>query len=280
MLTSFVDLCAQFPKALLSGLLIATTCGLFGVFVLLHRVVFISIALTECAACGIAAATLWHFHPFLGASIACLITVLLLALDWEKNALPRDAVLGTIFVGASALSVLLVAKSGFGLLEVKALLYGDLILASSSDLQLLCMVQLPILLLGGTFLRPVLYTFLDRDAAQLLGIPTRTVEFLFFLALGLIVAAACRIAGALLVFCYLVVPPAIGLLLSRRLAIVLIAATLSGALATVSGLTLSYHYDLPGNQCIVVTACALLVLLFAIRKIRFGAVSATRPHNS
>lgn len=262
MWSSFATFCSLFPKALFCGILMAITCGVLGVFVLLHRVVFISIALTECAACGIAAATLWHFHPFAGAAAACLLAVLFLARDWDNSVLPRDAILGTLYTAAAALSVLLVSHSGMGLLEVKAMLYGDLILAASQDVWLLVLVQIPILSLGLLFLKPLLYTFLDRNAAQLMGIPVKTVEFLFFLGLGLVVSAASKTGGALLVFCYLVVPPAGALLLSRKLLPVLGLSALLGTLATLCGLTWSFHSDLPGNQCIVVAACATLTAIF------------------
>ncbi|NMA21582.1 MAG: metal ABC transporter permease [Lentisphaerae bacterium] len=267
MWNSFLACCTLFPKAMLCGVIMAISCGVFGVFVLLHRVVFISIALTECAACGIAAAALWHFHPFIGATAACLLAVLFLSMDWDNSVLPRDAILGALYTGAAALSVLLVSRSGMGLLEVKAMLYGDLILASDADLWLLLLVQMPLLCIGLLFLKPLLYTFLDRNAARLMGIPVKTVEFLFFLGLGLVVSAAGKIGGALLVFCLLVVPPAGALLLSRRLLIVLSLSAILGVLATLSGLTWAFHQDLPGNQCIVVVSCSLLAGIFLAKKL-------------
>ncbi len=277
MWNSVTSLFALFPNALLCGMIMAVTCAVFGVFVLLHRVVFISIALAECAVCGIAAAALCHIHPFAGAASACLLAVLFLAMDWENSALPRDAILGTLYAGASALSVLLVARSGMGLLEVKAMLYGDLILAAPADLRLLALVQLPVLGLTILFLKPLMYTFLDRNAAQLMKIPVKTVEFLFFLALGLVVSAASKTGGAMLVFCYLVVPPAAALLLSRRLLPVLMLATGLGILATLSGLTWSFHHDLPGNQCIAVIACIFLTVIFLSKKLVSRLQKSAQP---
>ena len=64
------------------------------------------------------------------------------------------------------------------------------------------------------FLRPTLHTFLDREAARVLGVRVVLWELLYFFALGLAVSAASKVAGALLVFCYLVVAPSTALLLS------------------------------------------------------------------
>ena len=248
-----------FPDAVIAGVVIAAVCAVLGVFVILKRVVFIGIALSEVAACGIAAAMIYDVHPFLGAAALTLATVVLLSYPFEGNRLPRDAVLGIIFVLASATSILLVAKSGFGLEEVKALLYGDLILTSEKDLQIILATFVPIGWYMLVFSRPMLYAFLDREAARVLGIRVVLWELLYFFCLGLAVSAASKVAGALLVFCYLVVSPSTALLLSRRLWLVLPVAALTAVVATIAGLYVSFSHDLPTNQTIAVAACAILM---------------------
>jgi ABC-type Mn2+/Zn2+ transport system permease subunit len=248
-----------FPDAVIAGVVIAAVCAMLGVFVILKRVVFIGIVLSEVAACGIAAAMIYEIHPFLGAAALTLATVVVLSYPFEGNRLPRDAILGIIFVLASATSILLVAKSGFGLEEVKALLYGDLILTSEKDLRIILATFVPVVLYLLVFIRPTLYTFLDREAAKVLSVRVVLWELLYFFALGLAVSAASKVAGALLVFCYLVVAPSSALLLSRKLWLVLPVAALAAVVATLAGLYLSFSHDLPTNQTIAVAACAILI---------------------
>ena len=261
MITSLIEVCREFPVAVLCGCLLAVTCGSFGTFVLMRRLGFISIALSECSACGIAAASLCGIPPLAGATTMTLLAVFALSTDWERLRIPRDAILGAVFVSASALSVLLVSRSGMGLLEVKALLYGDLLLSSPHDLMQIAIVHLPLMAGLMLFLRSLLFSFMDSAGARVAGIPVRALELAFFVALGMIISSAAKTAGSLLVFCYLVVPPATGLLLSRRLWAVMLLASMCGVLATFIGLTASYHWDLAGNQCIIIAACVLLGLL-------------------
>jgi ABC-type Mn2+/Zn2+ transport system permease subunit len=260
MLDHLRTLVGLFPEALAAGLLVASACALLGVFVILKRVVFIGIALSEVAACGVAAAMLMHVHPFIGASVLTLAAVALLARPFEHARIPRDAVLGVVFVLAAAVSVLLVAQSGFGLQEVKALLYGDLILTSPGDLALLTVTLVPVAAYILLFLRPTVYTFLDRDAARVLGIRVAVWELAFFFALGLAVSAASKVAGALLVFCYLVVAPSAALLLARRLGPVLVAAVVMAIASTLVGLYWSVSCDLPTNPSIAVACSGGFVL--------------------
>ena len=238
------------------GMLIAASGALFGVFVVLKRVVFIGITLSEAAACGVALGLLLGWNPFFGALLMTMSVVLFLGLPFERwLQLPRDALLGVLFVAFSAGSIVLVAKSGFGLEQVKGLLFGSLLFASRGDLLLILAVLLPgtaLLLLG---IRPVVYAFLDPDAAAVLGIPVKAVELVFFTLLGLTVAAASKVAGVLLIFCYLVIAPGTALLLCHRIPGTLLTSVLIAWAATVGGILVSYRFDLPPNQTIGLLHC-------------------------
>ena len=260
MTLSILNLLGSFPYAIMTGIVIAIVCAWLGVFVILKRVVFIGITLSETAACGIAGALVLHVPPFAGAITLTLLAVGLLALPFESRRIPRDAVLGVLFVATSSLSVLLVSGSGHGLQEVKALLYGDLILTTPKDFFVVCATLIPALIYLALFGRPTLYAFLDREAATVLGIKPGRWELLFFIVLGLVVAAASKVAGALLVFCYLIAPAACALLLAKRLWVVLTLACFIAVLATISGLCLSFAVDWPTNQTLCLVACGLLAL--------------------
>ena len=265
MLDLVAALVRSFPWAVAAGLLVGVVCALLGVFVILKRVVFIGIALSEIAACGIAGALLTRLPPLVGALALTLAAVTVLAMPFESRRIPRDALLGVLFVAASSLGILLVSRSGPGLHEVKALLYGDLILTSRADFLVLCAILVPAAgaLLG--FLRPMLYAFLDREAAIVLRVGPARWELLFFLLLGVAVATASKTAGALLVFCYLVAPPAIALLMSRRLDRVLLLAGLAAAAGTLAGLAVSFAADLPTNQTICAVLCVLFLLALPLK---------------
>jgi ABC-type Mn2+/Zn2+ transport system permease subunit len=268
---------ASFPYAVLSGLLVGTACALLGVFVILKRVVFIGIALSEIAACGIAGALLAGLPPLAGAFVLTLAAVGLLAGPFESRRIPRDALLGVLFVAASCVSVLLVSRSGLCLHEVKSLLYGDLILASRGDFLLLCAILVPALAGLLVFRRPMLYAFLDREAATVLHVQPARWELLFFLLLGTVVAAASKVAGALLVFCYLIVPATTALLVSRRLGRVLAIASALAILGTLTGLGLSFTADLPTNQTICAATCAILLAIAPAALLRrTGCLAAWR----
>ena len=256
----------QFPEALRAGLLISAVCALLGVFVILKRAVFIGITLSEVSTCGVAASFLLGIPPFAGSLVLVLIAVSMLAIPFEKQRIPRDTLMGILFIAASALTILLVSKSGPGLMEINAVLYGDLILASKRELRILFFLLVPALILFLLVLRPTLYSFIDREGARVLGIKAWFWEALYFLMLGIVISATSQIAGAILIFCYLVVCPATALILSKRILWVLIISPAVGMLATFAGMVISFNYDLPTNQTICITSCALFVAAAVVKK--------------
>jgi len=275
LMQSAVSFTRLFPEAVVCGTVMAAVCSAFGVFVVLRRIVFISIALSEAATCGLALALVFHFSPLAGSALVTGVVVFLLTLPEKRQRLPKDVVLGTVFLLASSASVLLVAQSGFGLEEIKAMLYGDLIVSSTRDRWVLLLTGVPSLAVLLLFLKPVLYAFLDREAAFVLGVRCWFWEGLFFFLLGLVVSGASKSGGALLVFCQLVVVPATALLLARRLWAVIGISMALGVLTTWAGLLTAYRADLPANPTIIGVAC-LLLMSVALARMAMNALAARK----
>ncbi len=240
-----------FPAAIVAGVALAAVCAALGVFVILKRMVFIGAVLSEVAGAGLAGAMVLGLPPLAGAATLTMAAGLAFSRPFETARIPRDALLGTLFAAAGALAILLAARTGLGLEEVKALLYGDLILTRGSDLVAILGGGVPVAAVLLLCLRPIVYAFLDREAARLLGVPVARWEAAFFLGLALVIAVASRAAGAMLIFAYLVIPSSASLLLSRRLRVCMALSAGIAVAATLAGLYASLVWDLPTNQLTV-----------------------------
>ncbi|MFH1060010.1 MAG: metal ABC transporter permease [Pseudomonadota bacterium] len=281
MFEGLVQVAALFPQALLAGVAVAVACSLLGVLAVLRRVIFIGITLSEVANLGVALGLAWGLPHLPLAGGLTLAAAAALAMPRGYGRLTREAVLGVVFVLASSLAILVVAKSGFGLGEVKALLYGDLLLATPADARLMLAVLGPVVLVLLVCLRPIAFSFLDRDAAQVLGLRVAWWELVYFACLGLAVAAAAKAAGAILVFGHLVIAPSAALVLCRRLGWALVWAAGLAVAATLAGLGWSFAADLPASQCICVVEGLLLgaALLgrLALGLVRRGRAPGAQP---
>ncbi|MDD5772347.1 MAG: metal ABC transporter permease [bacterium] len=256
------DILNTFPEAVLTGLIIGIVCSFLGVFVVLKRVVFIGATLSQVAACGIALALFFNVNPFFGAAIFTMFIVTILSFPIEKDRVPQDAVMGCIFVFTSALSILVISRSGLELKEVESLIYGNLILTSPKDLKIIIFTILPVISLVILFLRPIIYTFVDREEAKVLGVNVTFWGLFFFYCLSIVVSASSKVGGMVLVFCYLVIPPTMALFLTNRLIWSCIISVTVAIFSTLLGFYFSFTYDFPTNQTIVVTSFILLLLSY------------------
>lgn len=247
------------------GVLIATVSSQLGVFVLTKRVVFIGVTLSQVSALGVAIALLMKWNPQLCAIGLSVPIALLLAFPFETTRIPRDTILGIIFIAASAFSILVMAQSAHGLQQVKVILYGNLLFASKQDFWVSLSLLLPVLVFFLLGLRPTLFTFLDRDAAQVTGVHTAAWELAFFLVLALVISVSTKVTGALLTFCYLVIGPAVGLLFGNRFPTTLLISSFFGVAITLAGMALSYIKNLPTSHTIAGIAASMLVILLLLK---------------
>src|SRR5207249_322535 len=106
--------------------------------------------------------------------------------------------------------------------------------------------------------RPLLEISFQPDAAEAKGRRVRWWDFCFYVTFGIVVTSSVRIAGVLLVFSYLIVPAAVGALLSASVTGRLLIGWALGLLVSALGLSASFAWDLPTGAAVVTTFGALM----------------------
>ena len=103
-------------------------------------------------------------------------------------------------------------------------------------------------------------------------------DFLFYASFAVVVTSSVAVAGVLLVFSLLVIPPVVALLLTVRSGRRLVLGWGTGLLGAIVGITGSVGLDLPAGPTIMCALVALLVLtsIFAPLKRRCGEESNGR----
>jgi ABC-type Mn2+/Zn2+ transport system permease subunit len=256
--------------ALAAGLLVGCTCAYLGVYLILKRVVFVGIALSEIAAAGLALGLMAGARLGLSGDgalgLAQLMSFLLTAvgivffwLPWAERRVSKESLIGYAYAGAAAVAVLVVAKNPGGALSDLDLLSGDLLFIAASDLVTIAAVTAVVWVLHLGLRREFLFVSLDRETATTQGLPSHLYDFLLYLSVGAVIAVAMRRVGVLFVFASLVAPALTGLLFARRLLGVTLVAIASAAIGVTLGLVASFQFDLPTGSTVVV-AYALLAL--------------------
>ena len=235
-------------NAFRAGTIVAVVAAVIGWFMVLRRQTFAGHTLSIVAFPGASAAIL------IGISAAWGYFGVLRRRRPRHRRRPRDpahglseesAVIGTVQAFALACGFLFVTLY-HGLLQgASALLFGTFLGITDGQVTTLLIIGAAVLLLIAVIGRPLLFASIDPDVATASGVPVRALSFVFLVVLGVAVAEASQITGALLVFALLVVPAATARTLTARVLPASSSASRSASSVTWLGLALAYFYDQP-----------------------------------
>ncbi|HEX9632130.1 MAG TPA: iron chelate uptake ABC transporter family permease subunit [Gemmatimonadales bacterium] len=242
--------------------------GYLGVHIIARGVIFVDLALAQMAALGGTAALLVGLD---GGSVGgyafafgfATIGALLFAVTRTtagKPRVPHEAIIGIVYVVASAATLLVADKAPHGAETIKEALAGTILWVTWPQIARLALVYVVI---GGFhwLLRRRFFTLSLEEATALAeGWRVRWWDFLFYFSFGVAITLAVPIAGVLLVFTFLVVPAAIAFLFTRNVRPLIAVSWLSAAVASAAGLAVSFRFDLPTGPVIV---CAFGMVLLA-----------------
>jgi zinc/manganese transport system permease protein len=226
--------------ALLAGILVTATHVPLGIQVLRRGIVFIDIAIAQIAGVGVIAA---DFFGLPSGGYAVQISALTAALSgallmtWTERRWPdiQEGIIGSVFVLAATVQVLLLAGNVHAGEYLKDLLVGQILWVNYS--QLAAVAVLTLVVLAAWF----------GVGAQRLG------RMGFYLLFGLSVTASVQIVGVYLVFSTLIIP---ALATRRAIRHRTAKAYAIGAIGYFTGLIASMLTDLPTGALTVWTMAA------------------------
>ena len=269
-----------------TSVLIGFACPLVGVFLVLRRLVFVGVALPQISSTGIALSLslpLWlgfqvnsqtgHALAFIGSTVFSVVAILILALMERRGRGLPEGRLGTVYVVAAAVSILLLSKNRFAELGWLDLLKGEVITISNFDLILTAATLALVLAMLSLFKKELLLVSYDRVFAITLGKHVVFWDMLLYLLIGLTVSMDVLSVGPLIAFGFLLIPALTAQMFARNMRQLTIFASLFGGAAAFIGFLTAYQWDLPVGPTDVALLGIIYAMVFLARKIK----SALRP---
>jgi ABC-type Mn2+/Zn2+ transport system permease subunit len=266
-----------------TSVLVGFACPLVGVFLVVRRLVFMGVALPQISSTGVAIALsvpLWfgfkiaghpsesaHLFAFIGSITLSLAAILILALLERRGRDHPEGRLGTAYVVAAALGILLLAKNPYGEIGWLDMLKGQVITVSNFDLAITA-ATLALVLAGlGLFHKELLLVSFDRETAITLHKNVVFWDVLLYILIGLTVSMAVLSVGPLIAFGFLLIPSLTAHLFARNMRQFMVLASLIGGVAAFLGFWVAYRWDLPVGPTDVVLLGVLYAAAWAIAKI-------------
>ena len=271
--------------ALVASLILVGIHAYLGIHIIARGVIFVDLALAQTAAMGWAAANLgvaatlsgWLGIPESAAGYAIGLTATLVAAGLfsvtrlEHNYIPQEAIIGIVYVVATAATILLAAQAPRGSEHVEQLLTGSLLWVGWPEIWRTAGIYAVIGAVHWILRDRFITITMNPAEARRRGWSMAGWDFFFYALFGLVVTISVAIAGVLLVFSFLVIPAVIAFLFTDRPGRLFFIAWSAGTLATVVGLYGSYHTDSPTGPTVVVAFAIALILAFVLRRVLRGS---------
>jgi ABC-type Mn2+/Zn2+ transport system permease subunit len=234
-------------------------------------VVFFGAVLTQVSVMGLAVTFLPIFplpHT-LGSLLVTLITVVVISRMLTGKKVPRDAVLGVVFVTSIAARILIMQKSPkVEVAEIENLLRGDILFVTPEQFYLMLGAFILVMAVHLLFFKEFTYISFDAETARTQGFRAGAWEMGFYLLAGVVIAFATHMVGDIFVFGFLVVPPVAAMLLARKVSHIFLLSTTIGFVSPPLGLYLAFLFDLPSSPAIVAVASAILAAAWLTSVVR------------
>jgi len=241
--------------------LVGFACPLVGMFLVLRRMVFMGVALPQISSTGVAVALslpLWlgvnpaahnalneHLLGFAGSTLFSLIAILVLAFLERRGRGWAEGRLGTAYVVAAALSILLLSKNKFAELGWLDLLKGEIITVSNFDLALTAIALAVVLAALGLFHKELLLVSFDPVLAVTLRKNVLLWEVTMYLLIGFTVSVAVLSVGPLIAFGFLLIPVLTVRPFARNMTRFAVMASGVGGFCSIIGFWIAYQWDFP-----------------------------------
>jgi manganese/iron transport system permease protein len=248
-------------RSLLIAILVGIVCAIVGSYLMVQRLALLGDAISHSVLPGLAIAFILGANIFIGAFIAGVLSTVIIAWIKTRSTIKEDAAMGIVFSAFFALGITLITiVQKDNKIDLNHFLFGNILGVTAEDAIDTALIVALVLLVVVFFYKELLFYTFDPLGAQATGLPVNLLNFGLMVLIALTIVASLKAVGVVLVLSLLITPASTAYLLVTRLHQVMILGAIIGVISSISGMYLSYFYNLPSGPAIVLVASGLFVL--------------------
>ena len=247
------------PHALISGIAISLLCSAVGLFLVLRKFSLFGDALAHSAFGGVAFGLFIGIYPLWIACAVAILSALGLSKIRQKFDISGDAIVAILLsTGLGAGIILVGLVEDFEFHDIEEFLFGSAIVDTQNVVTILVMSVAILTILFFTY-KKLLYSTFSEEQAKASGIPVDKMSYLLITIAGVTVIISMQLVGVLLISALFVLPNVSAMLYARSFKQTMILSMSFAVFATVSGIIISYQFDISQAGSIVVIAAAIFI---------------------
>src|SRR4028119_1170735 len=248
-------------RSLITAVLVGIVCATVGSYLMVQRLALLGDAISHSVLPGLAIAFIVGANIFIGAFIAGVLSTVIIAWIKARSTIKEDAAMGIVFSAFFALGITLITiVQKDNKIDLNHFLFGNILGVTPQDAIDTALIVALVLLVVVFFYKELLFYTFDPLGAQATGLPVNLLNFGLMVLIALTIVASLKAVGVVLVLSLLITPASTAYLLVTRLHQVMILGAIIGVISSISGMYLSYFYNLPSGPAIVLVASGLFVL--------------------
>ena len=246
-------------RALLSGVVVAVTCSVVGLFLVLRRQSLFGDALSHAAFGGIAVGLFTSIYPLWTALVISVLAALGITKLRQSTKIPPDAAVAVMLSSGLAMGIVLIGLAGGFNLDLESFLFGSILLISLQDQLMILVLSAVVLVIIYKLYMQFIYITFSEDQARVSGINVTRLNYLFIALASLAVISSLRLVGVLLISSLIVIPNITAMMFGKgfkKTALISIIVAVSSVLL---GIVVSYITNLaPGGVIVLLTIFIML----------------------
>jgi len=247
------------PHALISGIAISLLCSAVGLFLVLRKFSLFGDALAHSAFGGVAFGLFIGIYPLWIACGVAILSALGLTKIRQKFDISGDAIVAILLSTGLGAGVILVSLTeDFEFHDIEEFLFGSAIVDTQNVVAILAMAGIILTILFFTY-KKILYSTFSEEQAKASGIPVEKMSYLLIAMAGVTVVISMQLVGVLLISALFVLPNVSAMLYARSFKQTVILSMSFAVFATVSGIIMSYQFEIAQAGCIVLVAAAIFI---------------------
>lgn len=252
-------------RALISGIAVAVTCSVIGLFLVLRRQSLYGDALSHVAFGGIAIGLFTNIYPLWTAFAVSILASVGITKLRESTKISGDSAVAVLLSAGLAIGVVLIGLSGGFSLDLYSFLFGSILLISNNDQITILVLSLIVLTIMYKMSRKLMYIAFDEEQARVGGIDVTKLNYLFIVLAAVTVISSVRLVGVLLISSLIVIPNITAMMFGKGFKKTLLISIFTSVLCVIGGIVISYDMNLAPGGTIVIVSVAVFIAVVSIK---------------
>jgi len=243
-----------------ASLLLSIVIAIIGSLIVINKTTAITGSIAHGSFGGIGLALYLGSSVILTTSIFTILLAIILAFITIKFPHRQDSLIGVIWAVGMSIGIIFLSLTPGYQSDALSYLFGNILLIEKNDIYFMFLVDI-VILISITFLyNRFLAMSYDKEFLTLRGINANLLYTYFLILTSLSIVMSVRAIGIILILALFTIPPLIAERFTKKFFTMMIVSGILGFIFMVSGILISYYFDVSPTPTIVLIASVGLIL--------------------